>query len=128
MTRDEPNNWFQDLQQATEKSSNSLRELYDRACEIAAFFRQGNLLQSAITPEEGYGEITKLAKSLFPADAGALYLGSTAPADDSIEAVASWPASPSEQDSFAGHDWWVFGARPGHPVDAHPPSAVSKHS
>jgi diguanylate cyclase (GGDEF)-like protein len=127
MSRDELNGWFQELRQVTEKSSNSLRELSDRACEIAAFFQQGNLLQSAITPEEGYEETIKLAKSLFPADAGALYLGSTAPADDTIEAVATWPASPPKRDSFARQDCWALRTGQVHVVDADRTWPICKH-
>src|SRR5438270_12516682 len=97
MTRDE-------LEQATEQSTNSLHELYANACELHPFFQQGNLLQAALTPEEGYEEITRLVNSLFPTDAGALYLRSTSPADDNLDAVKSWRAawsgSPGKQNSF----------------------------
>jgi diguanylate cyclase (GGDEF)-like protein len=127
MTRDELDHCIHELQQATEKSTNSLRELYDRAQEIDPFFQQGNLLQAAITPEEGYAEITNLARSLFPTDAGVLYLGSTSPEDDSIEAVASWPASPRTQNHFVRHDCWALRTGKVYVVDAHSPGSFCKH-
>src|SRR2546423_3128052 len=114
-----------ELEKATERSTNSLHELYAHACESHPLFQQGNFLQAALTPEEGFAEITKLAKSLFPTDAGALYLGSTE--DDSMEEVASWPASFRKQDSFPRHDCWALRTGQEHWVDADCDAPFCKH-
>src|SRR5713226_852117 len=110
-----------------EQSMNSLHELYARACELSPFFQQGNLLQAALTPEEGYKEISKLAKSLFPTDAGALYLYSTEPADNGLNAVASWTDFPGMQDSFLRHDCWALRRGKVHWVDADCDATFCKH-
>src|SRR6266542_3200878 len=107
-----------ELEKATERSTNSLHELYARACEIHPLFQQGNSLQAAITLKEGYAEITKLVHFLFPADAGELYLCSAEPGDDSLEVVASWLASPGKQERFVRHDCWALRTGKVHWVDA----------
>src|SRR5262245_14582091 len=117
MTRDE-------LEKATEQSTNSLHELYARACELHPFFQQGNLLQAAITPEEGYSEIAKLASSLFPTDSGALYL---CEAENSIEKVACWPPSPARQESLKRDDCYALRRGDVHWVDADCQRSFCKH-
>jgi diguanylate cyclase (GGDEF)-like protein len=127
MTRDELEAALADLREATESSTNSLHEVYARACEIHPFYPKGNVLQATITPEEGYAEFTKIANSLFPTDAGALYVGGTSPTDDSIEVVASWPAALRAQDAFVRRDCWALRTGKVYVVDADCPGTFCKH-
>jgi diguanylate cyclase (GGDEF)-like protein len=127
MARDELENWFQELRQATEKCTNSVRELHDRVADIAPVFQAGNLLQAATTPEEAYAEITRLAGSLFPGDAGTLYLRGTSPAAGGMEAVASWPAADGQQGGLVGDDCWALRTGRVHLVDADSPGPYCKH-
>src|SRR3954467_12438046 len=107
-----------ELEKATEQSVHSLHELYARACETHPFFQQGNLLQAALTAEEVYTEITKLVHSLFPSDAGELYLCSAEPGDDSLEVVASWLPSPGKQARFVRRDCFALRTMKEYWVDA----------
>jgi hypothetical protein len=118
MTRDQREARNQEFQQATDKSIDSLHDLYAGACEIHPFFHQGNSLHATITSNEPYAEITKLAKALFPTDAGSVYLCGTSPEDKSIEAVVSWPASPRKKESLPRDDCWALKRGQVHLVDA----------
>src|SRR5262249_33460996 len=110
-----------------EHGMNSLHELYARSCELSPFFQQGNFLQAALTLKEGYKEITKLAKALFPTDAGALYLYSTEPADNGLSAVAFWGDFPGKQDSFQRHNCWALRRGKVHWVDADCDATCCEH-
>src|SRR5262249_10303762 len=127
MTRDELAKHIEDLQQAREQHAHSLHELYARAWEMHPFAQRGMALQAAITSEEAYAEITKLGTVLFPTDAGTLYLRSTTPAEDSLDAVASWPVPPGKSDSFTRNDCWALRSGNIHWVDRDCDAPCCKH-
>jgi diguanylate cyclase (GGDEF)-like protein len=119
--------YIRELQQATDKITSWLNELQNRAYEIDLFFEKGDLLQAALTPDEAYAVISQLAKQLFPTEAGALYLRSTAQSQDRIEAVATWGSFTPDDSGFAADECWALRSGRVHLVNASSPEALCKH-
>jgi diguanylate cyclase (GGDEF)-like protein len=125
MTRDEVENCIQELGRATEKTVSSFRELFDRKLEIDQLFQKATLLQAAVTLNEGYAEISKFARSLFPADAGALYFRSLSSPEDRFEAVR--PDSTGMHVGFERDDCRALRTGKVHTVDADSTPIRCKH-
>jgi diguanylate cyclase (GGDEF)-like protein len=127
MTHGGLKDYIRELQQATNKITDWLSELEERALEIDYFFRKGNLLQAAHTLEEACAVITELAKQLFPTEAGALYLRASGQGQESFEPVAVWPGSRREIKDFELDDCWALKSGRLHFVDGASHGPVCKH-
>jgi diguanylate cyclase (GGDEF)-like protein len=127
MNRDELENCIRALERATERSGVFLRELYDRACEIEPFIRRGRLLDVVDSFAEAYAEIAALARSIFPTEAGAVYVAASDSEREVVEAAASWPTSLRKQASFARDGCWALRTGKTHLVDGNHPGPFCKH-
>lgn len=118
---------IRELQQVTGKVTGWLAELQSRVHEIDYFYHKGDLLQAAITHEEAYAVISQLAKQLFPAESGALYLRPNTPGQDRIEAVATWGTFAHDESGFGTDECWALRGGRVHLVEASSPEARCGH-
>jgi diguanylate cyclase (GGDEF)-like protein len=127
MTRDELENCIHALERAAEKSTVFLHELYDRACEIDPFIQRGRLLDVVNSFAEAYTEIAALARSIFPTEAGVVYVAASESERKVVEPVTAWPTSRRKQASFARDDCWALRTGKTYVVDADHPGPFCKH-
>jgi diguanylate cyclase (GGDEF)-like protein len=127
MTRDELENCIHALERATERSGVFLHELFDHTCEIEPFIQRGRLLDVVDSFAEAYAEIAALASSIFPTEAGVVYVAASDSEREVVEAVASWPTSRRKQASFARDCCWALRTGKTYVVDADHPGPFCKH-
>src|SRR5262245_19124390 len=127
MTRDELENCIHALERAAEKSAVFLHELYDRACETDPFFQRGRLLDVVNSFAEAYAEIAALARTVFPTEAGVLFVATSEAEREVLEAVALWPTSGRKQARFARDQCWALRTGKTYVVDADHPGPLCKH-
>jgi diguanylate cyclase (GGDEF)-like protein len=96
----------ENLQKTNEQLSAWVDELKQSSHEIALLNQMGDLLQACQTIEETYKVIGKLARDLFPDDAGSLYRFQEE--QKMLEMVASWGAEPAAAmaTEFALEECW----------------------
>jgi diguanylate cyclase (GGDEF)-like protein len=78
--------------------------------DIAMLKEMGDLLQACLTSDEAYAVIARMARQLFPAEDGALYILNDA--RNLVEAVAVWGAVLPDQPTFMPAD--CLGLQSGH--------------
>ena len=84
----------------------SVEDLEQRGREMTLLAELGELLDSCQTLEEAHQVIGRMAESLFPGDAGALY--ELEPARKTAEAVTVWGDPPPIQRVMAPTDCWAL--------------------
>lgn len=84
----------------------SVDDLEQRGREMTLLAELGELLDSCQTLEEAHQVIGRIAESLFPGDAGALY--ELEPARNTAEAVTVWGDPPPIQRVMAPTDCWAL--------------------
>jgi diguanylate cyclase (GGDEF)-like protein/PAS domain S-box-containing protein len=106
------------LQEAHHKLASWVKELEQRTTDATVLSRMGEMLQTALSPQEAYTVISQFGPQLFPAQAGAVYLISAS--RNFVEAVAAWGEPPvdPEQRIFAPDECWALRRGRAHVVSA----------
>ena len=95
-----------DRQRIAAALQQSVDDLEQRGREMTLLAELGELLDSCQTLEEAHQVIGRMAESLFPGDAGALY--ELEPARNTAEAVTVWGDPPPIQRVMAPTDCWAL--------------------
>ena len=96
----------EELRQAYEKLTLSMKEMERRTGEITRLSELGELLQSCQSAEEAYKVVAEAGAQLFPSASGALCLVSAS--RNTVEAVTSWGRLQPTQQVFAPDDCWAL--------------------
>jgi diguanylate cyclase (GGDEF)-like protein/PAS domain S-box-containing protein len=99
------------LQEANVRQSAWIGELEKRNQEIALLNQMSDLVQTCPTIDEACTVISELARLMFPADTGALYMINAS--RNLVEKVSSWGGSMQDAEVFSPEDCW--GLRLGRP-------------
>jgi diguanylate cyclase (GGDEF)-like protein/PAS domain S-box-containing protein len=95
-----------DRQQIAAALQQSVDDLEQRGREMTLLAELGELLDSSQTLDEAHMVIGRMAESLFPGDAGALY--ELEPTRNTAEAVAVWGDPPPIQRVMAPTECWAL--------------------
>jgi len=96
----------QELTEAHEKLGRGVKALEQRNREITLLAELSNFLISCVTVEEACNAIPKYCETLFPGEAGALYLLRSS--RDNLTVYASWGKSEGGCDSFKPENCWAL--------------------
>ena len=94
------------LEQAHAKLTGWVTELEQRTRQTTLLSEMGDLLQSCLTPAEGYTVISQCGQKLFPAGAG--MLGVLDVSKRLVEVVAVWGEDPVGERLFAPERCWAL--------------------
>ncbi len=114
-----------ELQNANERLSNYVAELEHRNRETELFSEMVSLLQACVTIEEVQSVIGKLARELFAADDGALYLFN--PVRMLHEPVAIWGDDRPGEQALQARECWSLRLGKMYIVDASMPGVLCNH-
>jgi diguanylate cyclase (GGDEF)-like protein/PAS domain S-box-containing protein len=94
------------LQQAKQNLEAWVRELEQRTREMTLLSEMGDMLRACLTMEEAYSVIVRVAQQIFPAQAGALYVISSA--RNLVESVAIWGDESLVERAFSPDQCWAL--------------------
>ena len=92
------------LQQANRKLESWVRELEQRTHEMTILSEMGDILRACLTKEEVYEVIVRVAREIFPEQAGALSV--IGPMRNIVESVADWGDLSKDQLTFTPDECW----------------------
>jgi diguanylate cyclase (GGDEF)-like protein/PAS domain S-box-containing protein len=94
------------LQQANKKLEAWVQELEQRTREMTLLSEMGDILRACLTKEEVYAVIVRVAKEIFPLQAGALFV--LGPLRNITEAVAEWGDTSRIELTFSPEECWAL--------------------
>jgi diguanylate cyclase (GGDEF)-like protein/PAS domain S-box-containing protein len=92
------------LQQANQELEARVRYLQQRTHEMTMLSELGDILRACLTTDEIYDVIKRVAREIFPAQSGALYV--IGPQRTIVEAVAEWGDTAKFELTFAPDECW----------------------
>lgn len=114
-----------ELQKANDRLSNYVTELEQRNRETELFSEMVSLLQACVTTEEVQSVIGRLARELFAADSGAMYLLN--PLRKLLEPVAIWGESKPGEAGISARECWSLRLGKMYIVDSTMPGLLCSH-
>ncbi len=121
----EPKRAEQELQKANENLSGYVQELEEHNRETELFSEMVSLLQACATLEEVKSVIGRLARGLFSAESGALYLFNSA--YNMLEPVAAWGEEKNGGQGLPSRECWGFRLGRQYLIDARHPGLLCAH-
>ena len=115
----------QNLQKANENLSGYVQELEEHSRETELFSELVSLLQACVTLEEVKSVIGRLARGLFTAESGALFLLNAA--YNMLEPVAVWGEEKNSGQSLSPRECWGFRLGRLYLIDAEHPGLLCAH-
>jgi diguanylate cyclase (GGDEF)-like protein/PAS domain S-box-containing protein len=94
------------LQKANQELESRVRELHQRTHEMTLLSELGDVLRACLTTEEVCEVIVRIAKEIFPEQAGALYVIGAQRAI--VESVAEWGDTSKFEPTFAPEECWAL--------------------
>jgi diguanylate cyclase (GGDEF)-like protein/PAS domain S-box-containing protein len=94
------------LQQANRKLEAWVRELEQRAREMALLNEMGDILRACLTTEEVYEVIVRVAQEIFPGQGGALFV--IVPFRKIVESMAEWGDRSQIELTFTPEECWAL--------------------
>jgi diguanylate cyclase (GGDEF)-like protein/PAS domain S-box-containing protein len=95
-----------ELQNANQELESRVRELQQRTHEMTLLSELGYILRACFTREEVYEVMVRIAKEIFPEQAGALYIIGLQ--RSILEAVAEWGDTSKFELTFAPDECWAL--------------------
>jgi diguanylate cyclase (GGDEF)-like protein/PAS domain S-box-containing protein len=95
-----------ELAAANRKLEAWVRDLEQRTREMTLLGEMGDILRACLTTEEVYEVIVRIAREIFPEEAGALYV--MGPLRNIVESVAEWGDTERMATTFTPDECWAL--------------------